>query len=112
MSSFFPNCVKFWNNLSDELRNCDSISKFKRSIFSILRPPKKNIFDIHDPIGIHHIFRLRLELSGLKCHKKTHIFPNTPSDWCDCYCAPEDTFHFLFRCNSFINCRQNLMNDV
>ena len=61
-------------------------------------------------IGIKTVFRLRLELSQFKCHKKRHNFLDTPSDLCQE--APEDSFHFLLRCNSYANCRQTLLDEV
>ena len=46
---------------------------------SFYYPP---IFDINDPTGNQHNFRLNLKLSGLKCHEKDN-FLDTPPDWCD-----------------------------
>ena len=112
MNSFFPNCAKTWNKIDDELRNSDSISKFKKNLLSSIRPSKKVTYGIHNPNGIKNIFRLRLGLSKLKAHKKRHNFLDTPSEICDCGEAPEDSFHFLLRCNRFANCRQHLLNDV
>ena len=33
MNSFFPNGVKGWNNIDENIRNCDTLSKYKRKIF-------------------------------------------------------------------------------
>ena len=74
MNSFFPNCVKSWNNMSDEIRYSDSLMIFKTKLISLIRPPKKSIYDIHKPSDIKNIFRLRLGLSQLKSHKKGTIF--------------------------------------
>ena len=63
MNSFFPNCVRSWNNIGDELRNNEKISVFKTHLFSHIRPSKRDIYGIHNPTGIKHIFRLRLGLS-------------------------------------------------
>ena len=81
-------------------------------ITSIIRPPKKSTFDIHDPQGIKKIFQLRLGLSPLKCHKNAHKFLDTPSEWCNCLSAPEDTNHFLLHCNIFDPSRVKLINGV
>ena len=49
--SFFPNSIKAWNNLTDDFRAYTSISIFKNMITSsLIRPPKKSTFDIHDPL--------------------------------------------------------------
>ena len=110
--SFFPHTTKAWNNLSDEFYNCTSISNFKHMITSLIRPPKKSIFGIHDPKGIKFIFQLRLGLSPLISHKKRHNFLDTPSDWCDCLSAPEDTSHFILHCTKFNSSRLKLLNDL
>ena len=72
MNSFFPNCVKSWNNIDDELRNSEALDRFKSNLLSLIRPAKKDIF------GIKNIFRLRLGHSQLKVHKKRRDFLNTP----------------------------------
>ena len=36
--SFFPHCAKEWGNLSEKLRNIDSINTFKLSILKFVRP--------------------------------------------------------------------------
>ena len=59
------------------------------------------MFGIHDQIGLKRLFQLRVQLSPLKSHKRRHNFSDTPSDWCDCNCAPEDTKHFLLKCSLF-----------
>ena len=87
MNSFFPNCVKSWYNIGDQLRNSVTLSKFK--IVSLIRPPKKAAFGIHDPNRIKLIFRLRFRLSQLKYHKRRYNFLDTPTDLCDCRCGPD-----------------------
>ena len=74
MNSFFPHCVKMWNDIGNEVRNCVSLSTFKNKIFSLIRPQKKETFGIDNPSGIKNLFRLRVGLSQLKHHKKRHNF--------------------------------------
>ena len=93
MNSLFPNCMKSWNNIGDELRNSWSLGRFKSNLLSLIRPAKKDMFGIPDPIGIKNIFRLRLGLSQLKVHKKRHNFLDTP-------------------CNQFAVLRYELLSDV
>ena len=87
----------------DVLRNSETTSEFNSHLFSLIRPSKRDINGIHNITGIKHIFRLRLGLSHLKSHKNRHNFLDTP-DLCDCRAAPEDSFHFVFKCK--------LLNDV
>ena len=55
-NSFFPDSIKAWNNLTEDLRTCKSISMFKKKITSLIKPPTKSIFEIYDPLGIKNIF--------------------------------------------------------
>ena len=73
-NSFYPNSIKLWNNLSEDLQVCHSLSTFKKHISSIIKPNPKSIFGIHNPYGISRIFPLRVGLSPLKSHKKDTTF--------------------------------------
>ena len=101
LNSFFPHSVKTWNLIGDEFHRCDSLGKFKTKLLSLIRPTKKEIYGIHNPLGIRNLYRLRLGLSPLKRHKKLYNFEDTPSDMCDCLQAC-DCFHFFFRCKIFL----------
>ena len=70
-NSFYPDTTRSWNNIGFELRNCETISKFKQKLLSLIRPPKKSNFGIHDPHGIKILFQLRVGFSLLKGHKKS-----------------------------------------
>ena len=74
-NSFYPDTTRSWNNIGFEL----TISIFKQKLVSLVRPPKKSIFGIHDPTGIRIHFQFRVGLSFLKGHKNhnfldTHFF--------------------------------------
>ena len=64
-SSFFPYCIKEWNNLSQELRKIKSPHQFKTKILSFIGPKENSIFKIHDINGIKLLNRLRLNFSHL-----------------------------------------------
>ena len=55
------------------------------------------------------MFRLRVGLSQLKSHKKTHRFLDTPSDVCDCGIGSEDNLHFFIKCGLHQAARINLV---
>ena len=112
MQSFFPDCVKAWNKIDDEIRNSDSLGIFKERLFTLIRPMKRSIFNIHDPTGIRHIFNLRLGLSPLKYHKYRHNFQDEQSGLCDCNQANEDSYHFVLKCTRFTIERNILLNQV
>ena len=112
MNSFFPNGINAWNNVIGYFPKIPSINTLKTHILSIIRPEKKNIFNIHDPLGIRYLFYLRVGLSPLKSHKKRHGFEDTPFDNCLCNHGTEDTVHFLFSCHFFAIQTATLMASV
>ena len=112
MNSFFPHCVKVWNDIGDELRNCVSLCTFQKSLVSLIRPKKRETYGIDNPEGIKNIFRLRVGLSQLKYQKKKHNFLDTPSDICECLGKAEDCNHFFFDCVLHDTHRPLLLNCV
>ena len=112
MSSFFPDAITAWNNVITHFDNIPSINILKDHILSLIRPKKKNIFGIHDPLGLRYLLQLRVGLSFLKHHKKSHNFIDTPSDICLCNHGIEDTNHFLFLCPLFAPHRATLASSV
>ena len=113
-NSFFPDAVSMWNDLGPELRESESVSKFKSTLLKLYRPVKKSIFNIND-IGIKWIFQLRVGLSPLKSHKKSHNFlgyEEDLSDTCNCLTGLETTCHFVLHCPNFIVHRNLLLGTV
>ena len=98
MKSFFPDGIKAWNNVIGHFPNIPSNNIFKGHILSLIRPVKRSIFNIHDPIGLRYLFYLRVGLSPLRSHKNRHGFADTLSDKCVCNHGIENTNHFLFSC--------------
>ena len=50
--SFYPHCIKSWNEIGPEFREAVSLSVFKTNILKLIRPPGKEIFHGHGPQGI------------------------------------------------------------
>ena len=96
-NSFYPDSVNSWNNIGPELRSAENLSIFKRNILNIIRPAKKSLFGIVNPKGIRWIYQLRVGLSPLKSHKKSHHFQDTPNEICSCLIGAETTQHFNFK---------------
>ena len=119
MNSFFPGAITSWNNVINHFDNIPSINILKDHILSLIRPKGKNIFGIHDPLGLRYLTQLRVGLSFLRCHKNviTLLIPLClcnnvitlliPLCLCNnvitlliplCLCnnGIEDTSHFLF----------------
>ena len=97
MNSFFPDAIASWNISISHFSNMPTFGSLKNHLSSLFRPRTQSIFGIHDPPGIHYLFQLRVGLSPLRSHKRSHNFPDITSD-CQCSLEIENTSHFLFRC--------------
>ena len=73
-NSFFPDAISSWNNLITDFENLPTLGSFKSHVISLIRPRRRSIFGIHDPIHLRHLFQLRVGLSHLRHHKKRHNF--------------------------------------
>ena len=51
-NSFFPDSISTWNLLDSTLKEKASLGSFKCGILDIIRPKKKSISDIHNPVGV------------------------------------------------------------
>ena len=111
-NSFFPDCINSWNNIGPELRGSASLAIFKKNLLNIIRPVKKSIFNIFNQKGISWIFQLRVDLSPLKSHKKSHNFLDTPDDICQCTLNSETTYHFFLKCPLYDEHRTDLFRIV
>ena len=111
-SSFYPNCLSEWNKLQPELRLAPSVAIFKKKILSIIRPPAKSVFGIHDPKGLSYLTQLRVGLSKLNFHKFKHNFRDTINPMCPTSDGIEDTEHFLLLCPSFDLQRRDLLTGI
>ena len=92
-SSFFPHCAEAWGNLSEELRNINSINTFKTSIINFVRPRETSVFEVHDIKGVKLLTRLRLDFSHLNEHKFRHNFNDMINLMCYCGKETETTLH-------------------
>ena len=68
-SYFFPHCAEAWGNLSDKLRNIDSMNTFKSSILNFVKPRENSVFAVHNVNGVKLLTRLKLDSSHLHEHK-------------------------------------------
>ena len=100
-STFYPNCLSEWNKLEPELRLEPSVSVFKKMLLSIIRPPAKSVFGIHNPIGLSYLTQLRVGLSKLNLHKFKRNSRDTVNPMCPTSDGIEDAEHFLLLCSSF-----------
>ena len=82
-NSFFPSAMSEWNKLDLNIRNSASLNAFKKKLLNSIRPCANSTFDIHNPLGIKLLTRLRLGLSPLHEHKFRHCFQDTLNPLCE-----------------------------
>ena len=111
-SSFYPNCILEWNTLDPEIRLPPPVAVFKKKLLSIIRPPAKSVFEIHDPLGLSYLSQLRVGLSKLNFHKFKHNFKDTLNPLCPTNDGIEDTEYFLLLCPSFYVQRRDLLAEI
>ena len=85
---FFPYCAAAWGNLSEELRNINSINTYKSSILNLVRPKENSVFEVHDINGVKLLTRLRLDFRHLNKHKFRHNFNDIINPICSCVKEP------------------------
>ena len=111
-NSFFPSAITEWNKLDLNIRNSASLNTFKKKLLNFIRPCANSIFDIHNPLGIKLLTRLRLGLSHLHEHKFRHCFQDTLNPLCECSKDIESTMHFFLHCTNFLIPRQILFQKI
>ena len=111
-NSFFPSAITEWNKLDSYIRNADSFEVFKKRILEFVRPLPKSIYNIHNPLGIKYLTRLRIGFSHLKEHKFRHNFQDSIDPMCSCNSGIETTAHFLLQCPNFNTQRQTLFDKI
>ena len=109
MNSFFPDAIASWNIFIKHFDDIPSFNILKEHINTFFRQKSKSIFGIHDPVGRRYLFLLRVSLSPLRSHKRSHNFTDSPPEICQCI---EDTSHFLFSCPSYIINKATLVGSV
>ena len=111
-SSFHPNCLSEWEKLDPEIKLSSSVNIVKRKLMSIIRPPPKSVYRIHDPKGLSILTQLRLGLHKLNFHKFTHNFRDGLNPLCITNDVVEDTEHYFLLCRTYDADRLDLLNSV
>ena len=111
-NSFFPSAISEWNKLDLNIRNSASLNAFKKKLLNFIRPCANSIFNIHNPLEIKLLTRLRLGLSPLHKHKFGHCFQDTLNPLCECAIEIESTMHFFLHCTDFLIPRQTLLQKI
>ena len=110
--SFFPYTIVEWNKLDINLRNVKSFQIFRNSLLKIARLMQNSIFNVHDPVGIKYLTRLRLGLSHLNEHKFRHNFQDCLNPFCSCILEVETVIHYFLHCHYYNIIRRTLLDTV
>ena len=111
-NSFFPSAVTEWNKLDCYVKNADSFDVFKKRILKFIRPLPNSISNIHNPLGIKYLTRIRVGLSHIKEHKFRHHFQDSVDPMCSCGSGVETATHFFLHCANFNFQRQTLFDRI
>ena len=109
--SFFPWTIAEWNKLDLKCRKC-TYNVFRNHLLKSIQPLSNPIYNIHDPLGIRLLTRLRLGLSHLNEHRFNHNFDNCINPLCTCTLEIESTTHFFLHCHFYRNIQKTLLDDL
>ena len=70
------------------------------------------IYNIHDPLGICLLTKLRLGISHLNKHRFNHNFDNCINPLGTCTLEIELTTHFFLHCHFYRNIQKTLLDDL
>ena len=76
------------------------------------RPIQNSIYNIHDPVGIKYLTRLRLGLSHLNEHKFRQNFQDCLNPLCSYSFEVEITNHYFLHCHYYNDIRKTLLDTV
>ena len=88
------------------------MSVFKKGLLAFIRPKQCSVYNIHDPLGLKLLTRLRVNLSHLREHKFRHNFLDTVNPLCSCNLEIESTKHYLLRCSFYSHIRKALFDNI
>jgi len=107
--TFLPSIVEKWNKLSDDIKNIEKTSEFKRKLKHV--KPKQVYMYCYGKRTANVIHsRLRMNCSCLKAHLyKLHVIDDAT---CNCRTSKETSEHFLLYCPLYRNKREKMMNRI
>ena len=85
---------------------------FRNSLLKMIHPSPNPVYDIHNPLGLCLVTRLRLGLSHLNEPKFNHNFKNCVNPLCTCSLEIESTSHFFLHCDHYNIIRSTFLNEL
>ena len=109
---FFPSTISEWNKLELKIRQSITLLTFRNALMKIGTPIPKPVYNVHNPVGLKLLTRLRLGLSHLNQHKFNHNFQDCLNPLCSCSLEVESVSHFFLHCHYYSNIRSTLLNEL
>ena len=78
----------------------------------MISPLPNPVYDIHNPLGLRLLTRIKLRLSHLNEHKFNYNFKNCVNPLLTCILEIESTSHFFLHCIHYNNISSTLLNDI
>ena len=94
------------------IRKSESLEIFKKRILMFRRLKLNTIYNIHNPLGIKYLTRLRIDLSHIKEHKFRHNFQDSIDSICNCGNRVETTINYFLHCANFSLERQTHFDNI
>ena len=111
--SFFPHSMNVWTALSNFIKLSPSVSTFKKRYMDFYNADCNPVYNVHNPLGLKLLHRLRTGLSHLREHKHKDHFKDTVNPFCLCDGRTiESTEHYLLRCPNYDHCRIILFEEL
>ena len=110
-NSFFPFCIKNWNNLDDATKSLPSLIQFKKRISLFVRPKGTSFYDIRDNFGTKVLTKIRVSFSDLRYHRFSHSF-NCSSPICSCGIDDETPTHYFLCCPRYNTLRITYLSKI
>ena len=85
---------------------------FQNALIKSGKPIPKPIYNVHNPVGLKLLTRLRLGLSHLNQHKFNHNFQDCLNPLCSCSLEVESVSHFFQHCYYYSNICSTLLNEL
>ena len=89
-----------------------NVPLFRNHLLKSVRLLANLIYNIHNPLGIPLLTRLRLGLSHLNKHRFNQNFDNCINPLCTCTLEAESTTDFFLHCRYYKNIRKTLLDDL
>jgi hypothetical protein len=111
--SYFPKSVREWNTLNNDLRECQSLSVFRRKLKGFFFTNHVNPIYMYGSVNTcNNMSRMRMGLSPIREHLyKINIVESAVCQLCNNN-ENEDITHFFLHCSKFDTSRIELFSEI